>query len=448
MVAAAELMPVIRNVLDEIEDRRTAGAGIRAMNTRAGEFAYADQMRLAGAAAIPEARHMIHEALTGYWARRKLYAAQIAVQVPAELVIGAGYTAAVFCAARVRAGFPKPLVVDRADAAHIGGVFAMTEQPAFWLNSEDRPGLNGYPADGDALNVIPGGLLQPSQVPGREFHDNAVLGWLIRLTLAQYARVVPGVTVTGWTAEPTPRVILDDADFPVYAAKRIIDARGFGDPAGDGDGERILTFPQLMAQADTSWPCRGMTRVAVIGGGKSGLCAAEMILRIGPQAGMRTMALDGAPKVDLYAPVLPQYNRDWVKQSDGRYRRLGSFLPSRRDLRAYHDLTVYNEQAEAARMGDAVLVAGRQYSHAVVCTGWERPDLGGNDAFNSTPVRTGTTFIGRQHGPALYVAGVAADIPFQSADYEQGIAEKPENKVAMWRLGGRTAQLAATLPSP
>ena len=445
MVAAPELMPVIKTELDEIEDRRIAGAGIRLMAAREAAFSSRNEMRLAGAAAVPESRAMIREALTEWWSRKQLARSE----VPTELLIGAGYAAAVYCAGRYWAGYPKPLVLDRADAAHIGGVFAASAQPAFYLNSENRPGLNGYPADGDALNVIPGGLLQPSQVPGREYHDNAMLGWLIRLTLAQYARVIPGTTVMGWDTDGSPCVVLADGDR--YYAKRVIDMRGFGNETGaaQADGERILTFSQLMAQADTPWPCRGMTRVAILGSGKSALCAAEMILGIGPQAGMRTMALDGAPQVDLYARDLPQDGHDWVKQADGRYRRLGSHLPTRKQPRAYHDLTIYNQRADTARTGDTVLVAGRQYSHAVLCTGWERPRLNDEDPFSASLVTTGGgAVIGRQYGPQRYAAGVAADIPFESADYERGAADKPENQVAMWRCGGRTAQLAATLGAP
>lgn len=437
-MVATQLVPVLESALADMEDRRTTSAGIRAMSQRAGEFSSPLQMRLAGAAATPESRRVIHEALTGYWREQEL-----PTEVPDELVIGAGFTAASYCAARVLAGYPRPVVIDQADAAHIGGTFAMSQNPAFYLNSEDRPGLNGYPFAGDALNVIPGALLQPCHVPGREYHDNSVLGWLIRLTLAQYARVVPGIKAVTWSAGAYPRVTLDDAAFMAFGARRIIDARGFGEPAAKGDGERILTFPQLMAQADTPWPCRGMTRVAVIGGGKSALCAAEMILRLGPQAGLRTAALDGAPAVDLYGAGLPQTNLSWATSADGRYRRLGSHLPSEDQPRAYHDLTIYNDRAEAYRAGDEVLVAGRQYSHAVLCTGWRRPMLG--EDFTATNVSPSSTILGRQYGPGLYAAGVAADIPWQDTEYALEIPVKPENQVAMWRLGGRTAQLAAHL---
>jgi hypothetical protein len=71
-----------------------------------------------------------------------------------EVIIGAGFHAAVYAATRVLSGFPKPLVVERGHRA--GGTFAMTDRPTFYLNSRNRPGGGGLAGDqGTSLNYLP-----------------------------------------------------------------------------------------------------------------------------------------------------------------------------------------------------------------------------------------------------------------------------------------------------
>jgi len=488
MVAADDALvpPWLDRVVDDIADRQRAGAGIRAVSRRAGEFPSRAAMRLAGVAMVPEARDILDAAITAHWQGRTMlsYAdrERHAVPADAEVAIGAGYHAAVYAAARVRAGFPPPYVIDRAAAARIGGAFRMSAAPSFWLNSENRPGRPGLPLDGGALNFIPGAILQPSMTGAGEFTDNAQMAFAIRVALAQYALVVPELTVTGIVAGDRPRLQCEagDGEFtsPVECA-RGIDARGMGDenglsPAGGqrpADGERVLTFGQLMALMDGDFPFRGMDRVALVGSGDSARCAAEALMGIGPQAAMRSAMLDGYPRIDWYAPGLPADALAWRMTQRGRYQRLSSYLPTvitdefeyydsgsegdevntvRYRSDRYHDITVIAERGAVTRAGDEVYVNGRAYTHAVLCTGMTLPPLAGGEGQVLT---TGSRFrpgpgvaLARRLMPRVYAVGPAAGLDFDPRDNEAGVTVNPASKVAMFRLAGKTAQLAGQLP--
>jgi len=451
MATEDNLVPVLADALDRVEDKKAAGEGMRAMMSRASEIGSMDTARLAGAAMTETSRNMVDDALTSYWQGRRLPPQSLT----GEVIVGAGFHAAVYAATRVKAGKPKPVVVDMTDAAHIGGQFAVSKRGSWYLNSENRPGLPGFPADGDALNYLPGAMVQPADFDDGEFSTNAAMRYVIRATLAQYAEVVPLVKVNGirGTDVTSLRIKVDDAGgaegYDSYYATRVIDARGCGIPKNlaECDGERILTFSQFMAMADETFPYRDMSRVAVIGDGNSAYCVAEALAGIGPARGMRTMRLDGAPKVDMYSPRMPRFNESFRDGQRGRYLRLSSYLPSRGNPGAYNDMTVRNERAEATRAGDMVFVNGRQYTHAVYCTGFEVPQLAPfTSDYNRQFVKRGGRDIAVKFGDSeTYAVGPAADLPFSRIESDIDFASITDNKVAMFRLAGPTAQLAGSL---
>src|SRR6266545_1257529 len=127
------------------------------------------------------------------------------------------------------------------------------------------------------------------------------MAFVIRLTLAQFADVVPNAKVLSVARDGTGvEIYVADRD-PLHAG-RVIDARGLGDPVDQdvANGTTILTFPQFMRRMGGIWPLRGLRRVAVIGGGDAAKCAVESLLGIAPQPFMAAAALDNVDRIGLY----------------------------------------------------------------------------------------------------------------------------------------------------
>lgn len=380
-----------------------------------------------------------------------------------ELIIGAGFHGAAYATIRhLRNPGRKPIVLE--SGLEPGGAFAVTKDPSFYLNSENTAGLPGAPWDGEAnaLNWLPGAPVQAAQVSGRELIDNTVMRYVIRAALMLHARVITRATALEVKPE-NGYLSVRTVTGRTVRAYRVIDARGMG-PAKDAslaDGKTVLTWDQLMSQMDTDYPFTGMRRVAVVGDGKSALCAAEALLGIGPDATMRTPA-DGFPfRVDMYGPRLPGYRQSWLSDMQTRYARLASHLPVGVEpdpddedntveppgYGKYHDLYVYQQRGELVKVPGGVLVNGRFYDCAVLCTGrtppgalmpptlvYDRIRVGGRAVASTTP------------GYEYYRVGPLADLPWETADYSAQITQNRENKVAMFRLGPLTAGLAGSLP--
>jgi thioredoxin reductase len=390
---------------------------------------------LAGIAMVPGAYRRFDEQMGNLFTNTaKLnYKPGMTVQ---EVVIGGGFHAAVYAAVRHQAGYEKPYVLDPGQP---GGAFAVTRNPSFLLNSESTAGLPGQPWEEDAntLNWLPGAPVQPAAISGRELPDNTVMRFVIRATLAMHARTLRGTAIRVTQSGGVQVVEMESGQ--TFYAGRVIDARGMGPSAPilpTPDGQRLLTWEQAMGQMDTDFPFAGMTKVAVLGGGKSALCAAEALLGIGPNATWRSVA-DGIPQVDLYAQNLPLNRDGWLATVERRYARLASHLPA--GYIAFHDLTVRSEFGQVAMVPGGVMVNGRFYTHAVVCAGHVRPQ----------PLSTGVLFtfslgrtIARKYDEQEhYQVGPVAQL-----DWDNGESRRTDdNLVAMYRLAPRTAALAASL---
>src|SRR5438270_13826392 len=146
-----------------------------------------------------------------------------------EVFIGSGFHAAAYATTRVLSGYPKPLVLERNQ--RVGGTFAMTSRPTFYLNSRNRSGTAGLAGDqGASLNYLPGAPIQAANVSMTEYQTNTEMALVIRLALAQYADVVTDADVLSVSRDGSS-VEIDIADRGVLRAGRVIDARGLGDPA-------------------------------------------------------------------------------------------------------------------------------------------------------------------------------------------------------------------------
>src|SRR5947207_2280209 len=295
-----EPSPLIESVLGAIAVKLGAADGMRVVMARQAEFASRLAAQLTGTALEPTGRQGAEAVLDAYWAEQPRQPDLLRQAGPGrEVIIGGGFHAAVYAATRVLSGFPKPLVVDR--SKRVGGTFGMTAWPTFFLNSRNRAGGAGLAGDqGAALNYLPGAPIQAANVSMTEYQTNTDMALVIRLALAQYADVVTDAEVLSVTRDGTS-VEIDIADREVLRARRVIDARGLGDPADQNlaNGTTVMTFPQFMARMASPWPLRGVARAAVVGGGDSGKCTVESFLGIAPQPLMPPAALAPVERADL-----------------------------------------------------------------------------------------------------------------------------------------------------
>lgn len=452
-----EADPILANIISDIEDRRRMSAGIEECRKRKQDFAGDLEMDLTGIAMVPEARDMMTQRLTEYWAQRQIGKPRLDDERAnnREIVVGGGLHAAIYAAARVAAGFPKPVVLERSGPERVGGAFAVSMKPVFRLNSRNRPGTVGLPNQDKALNYIPGAPLQPSMITSEEYPDNADMAWLIRVALAQNAIVFPNVTVKQVDSRngavrggnSVMRVTTGNGD--AFTCGRVIDARGMGDPSTAGVGDSVITFPQLMKRMGSMFPLKGMREVAVIGGGDSAKCAVESMLGIAP-GNSSPIGLDYVSNVGWYTGgTISQTCSEFREQQRGRYIRIGQFLDGNISNPTTR-LEVFSQRGYATPTVGGVIVNERTYDLAVLCTGSTTPSLDDN-GYGFFGVRApGTdesgTIVARQAAPIPYFKiGPAAGIPFSEAEITARVADNQANIVAMFRLAQRTAALGTML---
>ena len=186
----------IESLLATVAVKPGAAQGMRAMMQRESEFPNPLAAKLTGIALDPYGREYADQALDSWWSDEPRRQDTLsATSTSREVVIGSGFHAAVYAATRVLSGYPKPLVLERNQ--RVGGTFAMTSRPTFYLNSRNRPGTAGLAGDqGASLNYLPGAPIQAANVSMTEYQTNTDMAFVIRLTLAQYAEVLTNATVT------------------------------------------------------------------------------------------------------------------------------------------------------------------------------------------------------------------------------------------------------------
>lgn len=427
--------------------------GTNAMLVRAGDFRSSTEARLAGIAVHPPARAKFEALLDNVFENQAAKVLELPPRVVSEVVVGAGFHAAVYCAIRVAQGKPKPLVLER--SSRVGGTFAMTETPTFFLNSRNRPGPLGTPGRGEALNVLPGAPIQPSMLSGLEYQTNADLAFAIRCSLAANARVIAGVNVDRFT-ERSVEFTRAEQDGS-FETKRIIWATGIGAPKRpttgyqltDSNKRRLLYFDDAMKwMASKDFPMRGLGRVAVVGSGDSGKTAIEALLGQGPQMGMTVMGLDALPPIDWYGVNPQALTRDgWTNCVRSRYRDIARALPRGgvADRDAPPRVRPLTDRVETVQGSyDGLLVNGRKYDHVIWCAGHDEPDYAGDY------VQVGGRFVGLKlydddEVCDRYAIGPAAKIPLDVREVATLPSDVPENVVAMFRYADRTAQMATYL---
>jgi hypothetical protein len=438
----------IESILTTVAARESTSAGMRAMMQRETEFASPLAAKLTGIALDPAGRALADQMLDTYWADLPRTADIVnADATNREVIIGGGFHAAVYAAVRVRNGYPKPVVLERGE--RVGGVFAITARSAFHLNSRNRPGYAGLAGDqGADLNHLPGGLIQATNVSMSEYPTNADMAFVIRLALAQFADVVTRAEVMA-VESSGGELEIDTADGDRLTTRRVIDARGVGDPVDwkVANGTTILTFEQFMQRMDTPWPLRGVRRAAIIGGGDSAKCCVESLLGIAPPPLLAAAALDHVARVDWYATDLPADCQAWQQQIRGRYQAVGRHL--RPDRFGVRRLNIIGRRARPVALPDAALIDGRAYDLVVWCAGNRETAVDGLDfgLADQYDVDGGTTVARKLYDKPVFRVGPHARLPFTDQERQDGIADRAGNAVAMFRTASKTAALAASLPA-
>lgn len=437
-----------RIVADVAKKGPDMSRGMRTMMQRKAEFSSELEAQLTGMCLDPVSRAYLENRLDNAWSGAKFD--YYDSEVTGEVIIGAGFHAAVYAATRVQMGFPKPLVVERNE--RVGGVFAEPGGPAFFLNSRNRPGGIGLGGDSGAnLNYLPGAPIQSANLSTGDYQTNEEMALVIRLTLAQYAKVLVGFKVAA-VDNRSNGFELSGERYAKIRASRIIDARGLGDPrdANTANGKNILTFPQFMQRVgSTMWPLKGIRRAAVIGAGDSARCAIEALLGIGPQTPMSAVALDTVERIDAYGRM-PSTKENWCSEERGRYNKIGRFLkPDRFGIRR---LNVFpTSRPTPIAIPGSALIEGRAYDLIVMATGNQEtyiPGLPDRDEMNNYTAG-GVTCARRGSSPdgQIYRVGPHARLPFSLTERAAGVNEFDNNAVSMFRLASKTAAIAATLPT-
>lgn len=448
--------PMVDRVIASIYDtkRRNITRGINAARDRRADFANSLEATLTGIALEPSSREHADAVLDEEWNKdRAATLSEISTRggrTDREVIVGSGFHAAVYAATRVRAGYPRPLVIE--SEPRPGGTFAMTDTPVFYLNSRNNPGGPGLAGDQDVdINYLPGAVMQASNVSASKYPTNADMAFVIRMALAQFADVIPQARVLQYSNTEDFVKVATIAGGPqltyLINAARVIDARGLGKPRNEAiaNGTTILTFPQFMRRMAGLWPLRGVRRVAVVGGGDSARSVVESLLGLSPGPFMGSARLDWVQRVDWYGPDLPETCEAWRDKERSRYQGIGAFL--RPDGLGRRRLKVFPRRAFPVALPGAAVIGGRFYDMVVMATGNTVDPVPGLDEGGLFFSDADGGAVARRAGRTFRV-GPAANLPLSETEVNDGLGAIPNNKVSMFRMGGKTAVLAATLGQP
>lgn len=423
----------VRSTLQEITADPAMNNGMLAMERRQKEFDSTLAAQLTGIFLNPLARAKMDLALDIGWQQ-----SPIPKSAP-EVIVGGGLHAAIYSAVRVKMGHPKPLIIEAKDRA--GGVFAVSSEPSFYLNSRNRPGGPGIPGREESLNFLPGALIQPADLSGDEYQTNATLAYSIRMTIALCADVVSGYKVVESDATS---VTLDNGK--VILTPRVIYATGLGESTGPAemDGKHMMDAMQFFAMLDKPFPFEGIKRVAVIGAGDSGKTVIEALIGQGPNRGLSVASLDYVEKIDWYGvPEECRGQKRWRDNNRSRYQGISRSFGKRGEearMEGGRVNPISDKSVEYATGFDGAYVDGARYDLVVWAGGFKPLDVAGSVEF-----RCGGRAVCRRNMDGSFIVGPAAQLTMEN-ERQNDSRSVPENTVALFRYADRTAALAMALP--
>lgn len=473
----------LERIMGSIMRTDALSEGVNMMWKRRSEFSSQGAALLAGIASHQPSRVMFDEEMDRLVKRAKPPKEGTdagSYRVLPEIVIGGGLHAAIYCAARVAAGHPKPWVIEKQN--RMGGAFAVSVMPSFYLNSRNRPGPLGLPGDsGRALNVLPGAMLQPADLSGDEYQRNSDLAWVIRSMLMASANVLTGWRVSNLEARSRLVNVYEDYGNNAFRYNnvvalqrtnskgeteqarmwswRVIDATGMGEERKMKrafTSDRIMTFEEFMRRMDAPFPLRGMQRVAVIGRGDSGRTVVEALTGQGPTRRGSVASLDKIEKITWYgfdSDNDDYYRAGWMRCNRSRYAGIARLLPRDDEGTDAGQALVQPITAKAKSVAagyDCVYVDGQPYDYVIECMG--RETLKDTARLMSRYTFTEYAPEGLELGQyalntELYRVGPAAQLPVTDQEIRvvPAFRRLTENAVSIFRYAGRTATLARSL---
>lgn len=486
MEAIGPLPGFVQDVVKEIARMPYVKEGVEMMLLRSADFRNPTAALLAGIMIDSTAHRMFEKGLDEKWPRveKKIMSAD-------EVVVGAGFHAAVYCAVRGQMGYAPPLVLEANE--RVGGIFATSTSPTFYLNSRNRPGDSSVPGQPGSLNVLPGSIVQPSDLGGAEYQTDAEMALTIRVTLAMNAtvrtrsRVMSIIYGSFVDEEGTSRnheLLLEDGT--VIRANRVVIATGLGKPivldgtAGGGEmrmTDRVMTYTDFLRRLDQPFPFRGMERVAVIGAGDSGKTVIEALCGQGPGRHGSVASLDWMQTIDWYG-LNVRFRKEFEECNRSRYRGIGRLLtpaiervigydedegedstelfavPSYTSrVRSTFSNSGRSEKASQIVPGyNCVYVNERPYDHVIVCTGFRSENVPLPFQLPLDVLSVNGRAIGRKT-PNNTIVTIGPAYPLETSSmegqaYGQGTPFIRENNAALFRYAQRTAQVAMFLPEP
>jgi hypothetical protein len=323
------------------------------------------------------------------------------------------------------------------------------------MNSRNRPGPLSIPGEMGSLNFIPEAPLQPSDLGGDEYQTNDAMAWVIRMSLAMNAKVVPNARVTNIKAATDKEWRLDLFDGRRIRTPRIILATGLGAERPVApllQSDRILGFSEFMKRMDSPFPLRDMKRVAVIGGGDGAKTIIESLTGKGPSRGYSVAALDWPDKIDWYGAEATN-KADWLKCNRARYSPIASLLRDPNKPQRPYRVEAQGGSLTSEQFGvgyNCVYVGQTPYDYIVHSTGYvnELPGLsGGPETYEQQRInarRFGRARLDYKAPANIFIIGPASDLKVVPTEVEilQGVAE---NNTSIFRYAPRTALLAASL---
>lgn len=423
----------IRAALSEIVRDEDMNDGILAMEGRSKEFDTSMEARLTGIFLNDLARDYLDDELDKYWADTTV------PSTAPEIVVGSGLHAAIYCSVRVAMGHPKPLVIEAKE--RVGGAFAVSLQPGFYLNSRNRPGSLGIPGREEALNYLPGAPVQPSNLGGEEYQTNAALAYSIRMSLVMNAKVLTGHKVMDATSTS---VTLDDGR--VIRAPRVIFATGLGEPKlpDMADGKHMIDAMEFLSRMDEPFPFRGLKSVAVVGCGDSGRTVVEALLGQGPTTRWSVAALDYVDRIDWYGvPETCLTKNNWEARNRSRYKGIARAMPvnlGEGSLSSARIKPIINVAETPAVGFDGAYIGGARYDLVIWAGGFIPMDVANTYEFFARGRK-----VARVRQDGCFIVGPAAQLP-PEAEQNNTSGNVPENTVALFRYADRTAAFAMDLP--
>jgi hypothetical protein len=441
----------ISTALAEIRKDPIMNDGIREMDARKEEFSSPMAAALAGIAANPVARRHFDTRLDAMWRRTEAQFGRFERRVFPEVVVGAGLHAAIYCAVRAAQGCPKPIVIEA--GSKVGGIFAVSSKPSFYLNSRNRPGALSIPGQPGALNVLPAAVAQPADLSADEYQRNSDLALIIRATLAMHATVLTGVKISGLGLSSALKIRLLGPDAKSFCeAKRVILATGLGNPmeivSGASSRGRIYNYPTFMRRMDEPFPFKDIRRVAVIGAGDSGRTVIEALTGQGPSSGMSVASLDWVERIDWYGLDQQYVRKTWEECNRSRYRGIGRALPQDGQDALARVRPIVPRATSINEGFNCVYVNEVPYDLAINCTGFLTNVVGNDGGYAPDLYTVNGRAVGNWlNGRDVFAVGPAASLAFtpDESTYLADALKIKENSTSIFRYAGRTAALAAFL---